>query len=73
MRDLYARFGGGLATIFLSLVMIWLAAMVLAPNLMMIDYALRPNLPPAQQGGLQDVRWPSGWRSAPPWGNCPSH
>lgn len=56
MRDLYARFGGGLATIFLSLVMIWLAAMVLAPNLMMIDYALRPNLPPAQQGGPQDVR-----------------
>ena len=56
MRDLYARFGGGLATIFLSLVMIWLAAMVLAPNLMMIDYALRPNLSPAQIGGPQDVR-----------------
>ncbi|MFD2813495.1 hypothetical protein ACFSYD_01110 [Paracoccus aerius] len=50
MRDLYARFGGGLATIFLSLVLIWLAAMVLAPNLMMIDYALRPNLPPPRSG-----------------------
>lgn len=55
MRDLYARFGGGLATIFLSLVLVWLAAMVLAPNLMMIDYALRPNLPPAQVGGPQDI------------------
>lgn len=55
MRDLYARFGGGLATIFLSLVLIWLAAMVLAPNLMMIDYALRPNLPPAQIGTKADA------------------
>lgn len=56
MRDLYARFGGGLATVFLALVLVWLAAMVLAPNLMMIDYALRPNLPPLQQGGPRDVR-----------------
>ncbi|SNR54694.1 ABC transporter permease [Paracoccus sediminis] len=55
MRDLYRRFGPGLATVFLSLVLIWLAAMVLAPNLMMIDYALRPNLPPAELGGPQDV------------------
>lgn len=55
MRDLYARFGGGLATIFLSLVLVWLAAMVLAPNLMMIDYALRPNLPPAQIGSEADT------------------
>ena len=61
MRDLYARFGGGLATIFLSLVLIWLAAMVLAPNLMMIDYALRPNLPPAQIGSEADT-WSLGVR-----------
>src|SRR5690606_30407032 len=34
---------------------LWLAGMVLAPNVMMIDYALRPNLPPAQIGGPNDV------------------
>ncbi|QKV19141.1 ABC transporter permease [Oricola thermophila] len=55
MSDLYHRFGGGLTTIFIGLVLAWLAGMVLAPNLMMIDYALRPNLPPADIGGPRDV------------------
>lgn len=55
MADLYGRFGGTLGTIFLALVTVWLAGMVLAPNLMMIDYALRPNLPPAELGGARDV------------------
>lgn len=55
MAELYKRFGGGLATIFMALVVIWLAGMVLAPNVMMIDYALRPNLLPAQIGGPDDV------------------
>ena len=30
-------------TIFVALVLVWLAGMVLAPNIMMIDYALRPE------------------------------
>ncbi|MDQ0470852.1 ABC transporter permease [Labrys wisconsinensis] len=55
MAELYRRFGGGLATVFAALVLLWLAGMVLAPNVMMIDYALRPNLPPAQIGGPDDV------------------
>jgi spermidine/putrescine transport system permease protein len=55
MADLYRRFGGGLSTIFVGLVLVWLAGMVLAPNVMMIDYALRPNLPPAELGGPRDV------------------
>lgn len=55
MADLYRRFGGGLATIFVALVLLWLVGMVLAPNLMMLDYALRPNLPPARIGGPDDV------------------
>ncbi|MBN7758913.1 ABC transporter permease [Nitratireductor aquimarinus] len=55
MSDLYRRFGGGLGTLFLALVGAWLAGMVLAPNVMMIDYALRPNLPPSQLGGPNDV------------------
>lgn len=55
MAELYRRFGGGLGTLFLALVAAWLAGMVLAPNVMMIDYALRPNLPPSQIGGPNDV------------------
>ncbi|EKF19341.1 ABC transporter permease [Nitratireductor pacificus] len=55
MAELYRRFGGGLGTLFLALVGAWLAGMVLAPNVMMIDYALRPNLPPSQIGGPSDV------------------
>ncbi|MCR4269495.1 ABC transporter permease [Nitratireductor sp. ZSWI3] len=55
MAELYRRFGGGLGTLFLALVAVWLAGMVLAPNVMMIDYALRPNLPPSQVGGPNDV------------------
>lgn len=55
MRELYSRFGPVLATLFLAMVAVWLAGMVLAPNLMMIDYALRPNLPPALQGGEADI------------------
>ena len=55
MSELYRRFGGGLGTLFLALVGVWLAGMVLAPNVMMIDYALRPNLPPSQLGGPNDV------------------
>jgi spermidine/putrescine transport system permease protein len=55
MGDLFNRFGTGLSTVFLTLVMLWLAGMVLAPNLMMIDYALRPNLPPAALGGPDDT------------------
>lgn len=54
MAELFHRFGAGLATIFTALVLLWLVGMVLAPNLMMIDYALRPNLPPAQIGGPDD-------------------
>lgn len=55
MSELYRRFGGGLGTLFVALVGVWLAGMVLAPNVMMIDYALRPNLPPSQLGGPNDV------------------
>jgi spermidine/putrescine transport system permease protein len=55
MAELYKRFGAGLSTIFIALVLVWLGGMVLAPNLMMIDYALRPNLPPAAIGGPDDA------------------
>ena len=54
MAELWRRFGPGLATLFAGLTLLWLAALVLAPNVMMIDFALRPNLPPAEIGGPRD-------------------
>ncbi|WP_127142652.1 ABC transporter permease [Pelagibacterium montanilacus] len=54
MGELYDRFGPALSTGFVALVLMWLAGMVLAPNLMMIDYALRPNLTPSEIGTAAD-------------------
>lgn len=55
MSEIFRRFGGPLGTTFVVLVALWLAGLVLVPNLTMIDYALRPNLPPSQLGGPKDV------------------
>jgi spermidine/putrescine transport system permease protein len=54
MAELYRRFGPGLGTTFSALVLVWLAGMVLAPSLTMVEFALRPNLPPAALGGPDD-------------------
>lgn len=54
MADLYRRFGPGLASVLVALVLLWLAGMVLAPSVTMIEFALRPNLPPAAVGGPED-------------------
>jgi spermidine/putrescine transport system permease protein len=55
MAELTRRFGGPLASLVVGLVAVWLAGLVLAPNLTMIDFALRPNLLPAEVGGPRDV------------------
>jgi spermidine/putrescine transport system permease protein len=55
MKSLTHRFGPGLSATFVALTAIWLVGMVLAPNLMMIDFALRPSLPPVDIGGPLDT------------------
>jgi spermidine/putrescine transport system permease protein len=54
MHSLVQRFGPGLGSLILLGVAVWLVGMVLAPNLMMLDFSLRPNLTPAQIGGPDD-------------------
>lgn len=54
MSSLTARFGPGLGGAILLLVGLWLVGMVLAPNLMMLDFSLRPNLMPNQIGTEAD-------------------
>ncbi|MFO1074697.1 MAG: ABC transporter permease [Geminicoccaceae bacterium] len=55
MTELFRRFGPGLGGLFLLLVLVWLVGMVIAPNVTMIDFSLRPNLPPSAIGGPDDV------------------
>lgn len=54
MLSLTERFGLGLGGLIFLLVAIWLVGMVLAPNLMMLDFSLRPNLMPNQIGSAAD-------------------
>src|SRR6218665_3563300 len=54
MHSLVQRFGPGFGSLIIIGVAVWLVGMVLAPNLMMLDFSLRPNLMPAQIGGPDD-------------------
>ncbi|MBP1876465.1 spermidine/putrescine transport system permease protein [Ensifer adhaerens] len=54
MNEITQRFGKRLGGCFVLLVLFWLAGLVLVPNLTMLDFALRPNLPAAQLGGPKD-------------------
>ena len=55
MHSLTQRFGKGLGGGIMLLVVVWLVGMVLAPNLMMLNFSLRPNLVPSQIGGPNDT------------------
>lgn len=53
-NQLTARFGSGLAVGILGMIAIWLIALVILPQLLMVDYSFRPNLLPAEVGGPKD-------------------
>ncbi|WP_111640270.1 ABC transporter permease [Marinomonas shanghaiensis] len=53
--QLKARFGSGLAVGIIGMIAIWLIALVILPQLLMVDYSFRPNLLPADIGGPKDV------------------
>ncbi|HEX9906217.1 MAG TPA: ABC transporter permease [Propylenella sp.] len=56
MQDLVRRLGLPLTALVVATVGLWLIVMVVLPQLLMIDYSLRPNLPPSRIGGPDDVR-----------------
>ena len=56
MQDLLRRLGLPLTALVVATVGLWLIVMVVLPQLLMIDYSLRPNLPPSRIGGPDDVR-----------------
>jgi len=55
MTALLQRYGIGLTGAILLVTLFWVIVMVLGPQLLMIDYSFRPNLPLNQRGGPEDV------------------
>ena len=49
------RYGGVATSLILVSCGLWALGLVVLPQLMMIDYSFRPSLPPAKQGGPEDV------------------
>lgn len=54
-NQLANRFGAPVAIAILLLLFVWLMGLVVLPQLLMIDYSLKPNLLPAQVGGPEDT------------------
>jgi spermidine/putrescine transport system permease protein len=54
MQRLIQRYGKGLTVLFLGLTAIWLLILVMLPEVVMVNYSLRPFLPAADIGGPRD-------------------
>ncbi|HET8726536.1 MAG TPA: ABC transporter permease, partial [Alphaproteobacteria bacterium] len=55
MTALVRRFGWGLTAAIVGLSLFWVFLMVVLPQILMIDFAFRPNLLPADIGGPKDI------------------
>ncbi len=54
-RNFFLRNGIGLSIFLLALVSLWIVFMIVLPQLFMLDFSFRYNLPPAEIGGPKDV------------------
>ncbi|HXH04455.1 MAG TPA: ABC transporter permease [Candidatus Competibacteraceae bacterium] len=67
MSSLLRRFGLPLTLLIVALSLFWVLLQIVLPQLVMIDFSLRPNLPPAAQGGPEDaytlVNYQTLWRN----------
>lgn len=55
MRDVFARLGPVVGAFVLATTLLWIGLMVVLPQLALVDLSFRPSLPPALQGGPEDV------------------
>lgn len=55
LSSVHRRYGGIATGFILVSCGLWALGLVVLPQLMMIDYSFRPSLPPAKQGGPEDV------------------
>lgn len=53
-KQLSDRFGPLVTIAILLTMLLWLVLLVILPQILMIDYSFRPNLPPSQLGGVDD-------------------
>lgn len=56
MGNMIRRRGPALAFAILGISAVWVLILVVLPQLWMLDYSLRPNLPPSKVGGPEDIR-----------------
>ncbi|MEN2975829.1 ABC transporter permease [Tistrella bauzanensis] len=56
MNEMIRRRGPALAIAILGISAVWVLILVVLPQIWMLDYSLRPNLPPSKVGGPEDVR-----------------
>ncbi|WP_425643015.1 ABC transporter permease [Marinomonas gallaica] len=52
--QLKQRFGSPLSVAIVALIAVWLIGLVILPQLIMVNYSLKPNLLPGEIGGIQD-------------------
>jgi spermidine/putrescine transport system permease protein len=55
MRELARRHGVPLAVAIVVASLLWVLLLIVLPQFLMIDFSLRPNLPPSRIGGPDDV------------------
>ncbi|MBP2301672.1 ABC transporter permease [Azospirillum picis] len=55
MTEVLRRYGPVLTGLILLAVAVWLALLVVLPQVMMIGFSFRPSLPPSRIGGPEDV------------------
>ncbi|MCZ4354467.1 ABC transporter permease [Roseovarius aestuarii] len=55
LKGFLERNGTGPGLLMLALVLFWVVGLIILPQLSMVDFSFRPNLPPPEIGGPKDV------------------
>ena len=55
LKEFLNRNGIGMGLAILGLVLFWTIGLIILPQLSMLDFSFRPNLPPPEVGGPKDV------------------
>src|SRR5260221_5093593 len=55
MKELARRHGVPLAAAIVLASLAWVLLLIVLPQFLMVDFSLRPNLPPSRIGGPDDV------------------
>lgn len=55
LKEFFNRNGTTMGGIMLGLVLFWTIGLIILPQLSMLDFSFRPNLPPPEMGGPKDI------------------